>query len=382
MVAGEMIELCAVGDISPGDHYFLAGCGVASTFNARDPNFLFEKIKPLIEGSDITFANLEGVLSYHGLDTGDIESVSFRGSPKMATSLSKAGFTILNIANNHILQHGRKPFEETVELLEQNRITPLGLASSNGFSSSPVYLEIGGFRIGFLGYSLVTENYCPKEKLYASGPVGLIIKDILKLSEEVDYTIVSLHHGLEGINRSSPYESFLSRMFIDAGAKVVLGHHSHVFQAVEIYKEGIICHSLGNFLFDLMWYAPLKYSAVLKIRLWPDRSDFTVHPLKINRHFQPTPLEGEEKTIYQLKIDQLNNFLQVVDYEMDSYKYYTELRAVQKYLVCRKLLFFFIHIFKGNCYLKIQFILRKIRIRIFEKVSKSMISMIFMTWKS
>ena len=365
----QLVTVTAVGDISPGDHYFLPGCGVKGIYQKNEPDFLFKKIKPLICDSDITFGNLEGVLSNFNLNEKDIESRSFRGDPEMAASLKSAGFDILNIANNHILQHGEKAFFETVDKLIDCNIIPLGLVDNSCFFSKPVFFKKNGLNVGFIGYSLVPEAYSQNLGLYANVSLEKIIKDISKLSVKVDHLIVSLHYGLEAMSRPSACGMLLTKKMIDAGARVVLCHHSHVFQPIERYKKGIICHSLGNFIFDLMWYAPLKEGALIKLYLWPDRVDYTLHPFVINKNFQPVLMEKTKAATYLMNVDKNLSTVLLEQMEYYNYKYYSDFILLGHKLSYKKIIFILKNLFKGYFLLRLQFLVKKVWNRIL-KISK------------
>lgn len=355
------IEIVAVGDISLGEHYFLSGCGPRSIAEQKGPDYLFDKIREQLITGDIVFGNLECVLSDYNLDAQDIESVVFRGSPDMVQGLKRAGFNVLNIANNHILQHGPNAFRDTVSHLTAHKIFPLGLRQGGSFSTKPVTFEIRGTRIGILGYSIVSEQYEPNNTLYAASTVENILTDIKRLATEVDVVIVSCHLGMEAMDHPSPYVANLARCFIDNGVRIFLGHHPHVFQKVEEYNEGLICYSLGNFIFDLRWYAPLNWGAVAKIQIWPDRNlTYTLLPFRTNVNFQPLPLIGNESEEYLNRIRKLIAPSQYCDFEKTSYSYYAEVARLERYLFIKRILFFFSHLLKGNFYLKIRFFINKI----------------------
>src|SRR5688500_6970833 len=119
--------LVAVGDISFGDHFVCASFGVDSMLRTKRNLDVFENVKAILRGRDIVFANLETVLSEAGLERARLDSMHMRGRPQYITQLESGGFNVMNVANNHMLQHGRRAFEETIELLKSHRILPVGL---------------------------------------------------------------------------------------------------------------------------------------------------------------------------------------------------------------------------------------------------------------
>ena len=173
------ITLCAVGDLMLGDHPVVFGHGVRSRLGKEGKRWLFSKAHKAWEGADIVFGNLESVLSNTGMVTGDLKSSEMRGRPETVHSLAEAGFNILNVANNHILQHGEAAFSETIDLLKQNGIASVGLRSVDGrFYSQPCHVERKGITVGFLGYSFQKEKHTKKPPLYAVAQEDKINADV------------------------------------------------------------------------------------------------------------------------------------------------------------------------------------------------------------
>jgi gamma-polyglutamate biosynthesis protein CapA len=345
------IEIAAVGDISLGDHLLCLGFGVRSTIETKGHKFIFAYVKDTLKQSDIIFGNLEVVLSGHGLTKNKIESMVLRGQPEAINTLKNAGFNVLNIANNHSLQHGSVAFNETVHLLEKNFIDVVGLFYKNNFSTIPIIKEFKQIKIGFLGYSFVKEQYFKEEPLYSIGNIENIKGDIKRLQQQVDFVIVSCHWGMELIDRPSIDIIRLAREMVDSGANIIFGHHPHVFQGIEKYKDGIIFYSLGNFVFDLMWWEPCLQSAIIKIYLIKDNPiTYNIIPVKINKIYQPVLLETNktnkflsyiEKTIDRISID-----LDVYPDEICLKEYYKEVAKLENILKYKKTLYLISHLHK------------------------------------
>lgn len=295
------ISLKAVGDISFGDSAKCFGFGVKRIVEENGADFVFDKIKGQLD-SDIVFGNLETVLSDEGLIPYDFHSDQMRGATQCVDALSSAGFNVLNIANNHMLEHGEAAFWDCIERLKRKNIAIVGLRGDGEYSTEPAILEIRGEKIGFLGYSFEEDNrlgrladpdysYCTEpERIYA---------DVERLKHEVDFVIVSLHWGLEFAVRPSAYLVKIARRVVDAGSNIILGHHSHVVQCVEEYRGGVICYSLGNFIFDMLWNKLCRRSMLVQFELQDGKIDKTsVHPVIINRTYQPEFDTDENAKLY------------------------------------------------------------------------------------
>jgi gamma-polyglutamate biosynthesis protein CapA len=290
------IILNAVGDVWFGDHPVVIGHGINSTGKKLGVNYFFKKVTPLFRTADIVFCNLETVLSEKGLKKYYLPSVEMRGFPECVNALKSGGFNLVNVANNHIAQHGLEAFYDTLRILTDNEIQYIGLDSKQG--SIPFIFNKDGFMVAFLGYSMHPEQYFSGKVPYSQRHNGNdIVQEVCKVKERFHVPIVvSLHWGKEFIRFPSNEQVDLAHELIDQGVDVVLGHHSHVLQGIEEYKNGLIAYSLGNFLFDF-WEEKTKRSMILKIMLDAHGvSGFEVCPVYIEENFQPVEAASKRRT--------------------------------------------------------------------------------------
>uniref|UniRef100_A0A7C4U9V4 CapA family protein n=1 Tax=candidate division WOR-3 bacterium TaxID=2052148 RepID=A0A7C4U9V4_UNCW3 len=158
---------------------------------------------------------------------------------------------IVNIGTNHIKDFGDISIKRTINLLEKNKILHIGAGLNEEESRAPAIIKTKSLKLGFLGYC---KNGIYTAKNNQSGAAPLIYKkiveDINNFKNKVDIIIISLHWGYELSMYPSPEQVELAHSLIDKGVDVIIGHHPHVIQAVEKYKNGVIFYSLGNFLFD------------------------------------------------------------------------------------------------------------------------------------
>jgi len=229
--------LIAVGDIMLGRY-----CNVQMLQN-KDFKYPFLKTADFISSADITFGNLEApiVENCPTTETGMI----FCSRPESVEGLKHAGFDILSIANNHILNYGQKGLDQTKSLLAQNNIFP----SANDL----IVKKTNNINFGFLSFDLLT---------YPNSPVLKKIKDSVS---KVDILIVSLHWGNEYQKKPAEWQKTLAHQAVDAGAKIIIGHHPHVTQPAEKYNNGLVLYSLGNFVFDQPWSEETKKGEIAKI---------------------------------------------------------------------------------------------------------------------
>ncbi len=264
----------------------------------NDYGALFENLE-IFKNDDISFFNLEGPASDTGTDRKNL--YSFRMDPTVLPALSGAGVEIVSVANNHVGDWGRDAYRDTLVRLKENRILYAGGGTSRPEAEEPTVIEKYGIKVGFLGFSDVGPDWMRATEDQA----GLLLannprfEEIIKnASEKVDYLVVSFHFGEEYKTTHNSRQENLARKAVDAGAKIVIGHHPHVVQDEEVYNGAYIAYSLGNLIFDQAFSKNTMESLLLKIKLGRDGT-MTVQRNKVtlNRAFQPEKIiaEKEEK---------------------------------------------------------------------------------------
>ena len=293
MNAGPLI-VTAVGDIMLGDLPACTGFGVGSMIARHGPTFPFLRSRDGLAGSDLTIGNLEVVLSRFDLQSDPFDSCHLRAQPEAVKGLLWAGIDAVNLANNHIMQHGAGAVDETVALLRANRIAFTGLANAERGLANLTIVERRGLRIGLLGYNFRPDKYRRLPRMDAGGDETRILDDLEAARPHTDLRILSLHWGEEFIDRPSGDQVRMGRRFVEAGAQIVLGHHPHIPQGIEEHRGGVIAYSLGNFVFDL-WPERLRRSMILRLRCDdPARITHEVRIATINARWQPELAQGAE----------------------------------------------------------------------------------------
>jgi len=232
------IKILFVGDV-------MMARKVENKIRENNKNFLYPFVNFLkyFKSFDYIVANLEGPISEKGVRVGS--KYSFRMNPKVTIALSRANINILNLANNHIFDYGKVAFEETLKNLDKNKIKYFGN------SYEPLIIEENGTKIGFLGFSDFFKHLEAKEGKIGIAVINENISEIIKkVKKKVDILIVSFHWGEEYKKFANEKQRKLAKTVIDAGADLIIGHHPHVIQNIEKYKNKFIFYSLGNFVFD------------------------------------------------------------------------------------------------------------------------------------
>lgn len=213
-------------------------------------DYPFSRVAALLKSADGVFINLESQLTDQNGETESSRSnLIFCAPPIAARVLKRAGISVVSTANNHAYDYSRRGLRETIENLQREQILLAGTSIDSVGQFPPAILERNNISIGFLAYTQFLNfpgNWEGRVAVYDSTRAR---KEIETLRPGVDLIIVSYHGGGEFAKKPDRKTRKELRSFIDFGADVVLGHHSHVPQGIEAYLGKLIFHSLGNFVF-------------------------------------------------------------------------------------------------------------------------------------
>jgi len=292
-VAGrtEPLRVIAVGDI------MLDGTA-RPVFAQHGYEHAFAAVKHFFHGAAAVFGNLEGPLTDRGTAEQD-KTYVFRSPPApVSRALRAAGFTVLSLANNHTLDYGAEGLAQTQEALETAGIGYTGAGRNLAEARRPVIIEAAGKRLAFLAYSVTLPDHFyagPDKPGTAFAHEAHVRADVRAARQQADIVLVSFHWGQEGKTVLRDYQVQLGHAAIDAGAAAVLGHHPHILQGIERYRDGVILYSLGNFTFG-SYSKQAQVSAVAELVFDGNRvTSLRMHPINVNNfevEFQPKPLTG------------------------------------------------------------------------------------------
>lgn len=324
-----------VGDISLGEYYLSFGHGPRTYIeNGNNP---FSEVNEFFNDHDIMVGNLEACLSDINLKIGEPESEVLRGSPKSIELLKEANFKVLQVSNNHMVQHGKECFEDTVNNLNLAGIEVVGLNNQD-----VLILEISGMKVGFLAASDVPDNTYPRQNLYQKLDKEFINR-VHESVSKVDHLFVMLHWGLESETSPMEYQMVLKSEFERAGVRGIIGTHPHLFYEVSSSESMVFAPSLGDFIFDLNWDYRYKKSGILSCYLENDELTSEILPIAIHNDGCVPKVAGEKVTL------KLNEVTEVYD-----------LGAKMNNQQLKKNVYFFKKILSGNKKLKFMFFLRKL----------------------
>lgn len=289
-VQNQQISLAFVGDV-------MLARNVGKKIVNLGMDYPFSKTRHILSSADIAFANLEGALT-GDRTTGSSKAFIFRSPPSFGKSLVKGGIDIVSLANNHANDGGTKGLIETIGTLERLGIKYVGAGRNHFEARSLRIIEVKGKKIGFLAYTdlanigLSTASATSSRPGVASAQTKAIFDEIKAAKRKVDFLVVSFHWGVEyQIGEPNARQKNLAYSCIDEGADLIVGHHPHVLQKVEVYNGKTIAYSLGNFVFDN--HRPSRAGTMI---LWVDwdpltgKQKITQIPCYI-RSCRPEPVE-------------------------------------------------------------------------------------------
>ncbi|MFP4465800.1 MAG: CapA family protein [Candidatus Goldiibacteriota bacterium] len=263
----------------------------------KGAGYTFEKIRSILANSKINFANLETPVM-RNMEKENYKKVSdkqihFLAREETGGVLAEAGINIVSLANNHALDYGEKGLYSTIKILDENNINYQGVwKGDQTLPNEPYIAEIDNTKAAFFSYSKVShESFAASMDRYGTIPAILkvIRKDIADTRDYADIIIIYLHWGEEYRPVTEKQRVFAARI-IDAGADMVVGSHTHIFQDIEKYKGKYIFYGLGNYIFD-QTAKETKRAGILKISLKDGRIERAgIVPIISNEEFVPHPV--------------------------------------------------------------------------------------------
>lgn len=304
---GETTEILITGD-------FYGGYRIEEFILNKKFIQLFNDFLPFIRNANIAITNLEAPLLKNGnpiKKTGP----AIKAIPETIEAMKYAGFNLLTLANNHIMDFGAEGLLNTLKLCDENEISFVGAGENYQKASQTLYKEINDLKIAFINF---TENEWSTTDDYAPGahPLNPVANyyTILEAKKNADFVFVIVHGGHETYELPSPRMKQTYRFFVDAGADAVIGHHTHCYSGYEVYKGAPIFYSLGNFLFDSKTTRPDSWYSGFAVRLFLskiERPSFEIIPYEQNNLIVGIRiLNKQEKVRFTNELEKLNTIIQ------------------------------------------------------------------------
>ena len=325
-----MPRIILTGDILPADRQHTPGIGPGSQFSKTAGESWLSFFKDFSHDHDLIFGNLESPLVSEEIRIQE-NKTDFAGDSEFAIWLKKAGYDLVSVANNHILEFGEKGLKHTAKSLQEAEVQPVGLFDSEtgsnlvvvernippsippitGGKDTGLFIppsmppKLGGeflepqknlgsvIKIGFAAFNEVHDIEIPETTARLSEQaVKQSIRELKKRG--ADIICLSLHWGNEYVHIPARWQIEFARKAIDLGADLIIGHHPHVIQPVEQYKNGWIFYSLGNFIFDMMWNRSVCTGMMAVLEFDKDGiKSCNRHAVQVQNDYMPVLVEGD-----------------------------------------------------------------------------------------
>lgn len=263
------------GDVYPGESH-------SNFFEQGDATAIFGDVLSEFQTADCSVVNLECAL-FDGNAPIIKNGPALKASTKSINALINAQITAVNLANNHILDHGEEGLRSTMDVCEKSGIMTFGAGPDLQSARKIQVLSVQNIRIGFLGLA-EHEFSIATEESWGASPLDLIdyVRNVRISRPDFDYLVVLLHGGSEHYPFPSPRIMKICRFLIEEGANIVVCQHSHCAGCYEEYHGGHIVYGQGNLLFDEPNQGKMFYEGFLvKLEIEQDgRSSFSLIPFE------------------------------------------------------------------------------------------------------
>ncbi|HNX10683.1 MAG TPA: CapA family protein [bacterium] len=244
----EELKILAFGDM-------MLDRNVGKKIKNNELSFLFNDLEKagLFVNRDLIMANLEGAVTNQGAHYAPQNAYDFAFSPELIAQLKPYGFNFFNLANNHFSDQGEKGVKETRDNLTALGIDHSGSVDAQADGNSVIVKEIQNQEVALVGLSMVYNHF----------DLAKAVKIIKEQKAAGHLVVVSIHWGTEYQHQYNKIQENIGHSLVDAGADIIIGHHPHVIQGMEIYNNHPIFYSLGNFIFDQYFSADTQNGLAL-----------------------------------------------------------------------------------------------------------------------
>ena len=241
-----------VGDVSLADNWF-----IAPVYDERGgiSGILGDKMLKIMTSSDVMIANSEFTVSSRGAKIPN-KMYTFRAKKERLSIYDEMGVDMVTLANNHVYDYGADAFLDMLDAFNEYKIPHIGAGHNIEEAKKPFYFIINGYKFAFVSATraekfILTPGATDTEPgVFRCYDPTDMINLIKELRPNNDYVIPIIHFGRENSHSLEDEQVSSAKAYIDAGADMVVGHHAHTLQGIEIYNDKPIIYNLGNFLFN------------------------------------------------------------------------------------------------------------------------------------
>ena len=312
------LTLSVVGDCTLGtDETFDYDTSLNAYYENYGADYFLQNVKDIFSTDDLTIANFEGTLT--DSDEREDKTFAFKAPASYASILTGGSVEAVNTANNHSHDYGEQSFDDTLAALDDAGIVHFGYDET-------AVMDVKGIKVGLVGIYELYDHLEREQQL----------KDnIAKVKADgAQLIVVIFHWGNETETVPDSNQTTLGRIAIDEGADLVCGHHPHVLQGIETYKDKNIVYSLGNFCFGGN-SSPSDMDTMIYQQTFTIDADgikkdnvTNIIPCSISsaaydgyNNYQPTPAEGDEATRILGKINERSSWISTAEGSTFTAKY-------------------------------------------------------------
>ena len=242
-----------VGDVSLADDWYIIpkyeerGKGVYG--------ILSESVVEIMKNTDVMVANNEFTISNRGSKMPK-KYYTFRAKPERLSIYEEMGVDLVTLANNHIFDYGEEAFLDALTHLKEYNMPYIGAGVNLEEARGAYYFVVNGYKIAFVNatraekFILTPGATDTTPGVFRCYDPTNFVNTISEVKKNSDYVIVLMHWGREDSHELEQVQIDTGKMYIDAGADLLVGSHAHVLQGMEFYNGKLIAHNLGDFIFN------------------------------------------------------------------------------------------------------------------------------------
>lgn len=245
--------LCFAGDINLDDTW----CTMVHM--KQQENGILDCIAPELvqemQEADVMCLNNEFTYST-GEESLPGKAYCFQAAPENVEILKTLGVDTVSLANNHTYDYGPESLHQTLDTLEAAGISYFGAGRNLEEAMEPVYLELDGKTVALVAASRAEKNKMTPQATETEPGIlrcydNTLLKEVIaEAKSNADYCVLFIHWGTEYSTKLEEVQLATGKEYLDTGADVVIGAHSHCLQGMEYYDGKPIIYSLGNYWFN------------------------------------------------------------------------------------------------------------------------------------
>ena len=246
-------RIMANGDLLYHDIIYISAKKSDGTYDFHEN---FEYVKPWLKQADLVIGDFEGTVNKDHYLAG---YPLFNAPGEVMDAIKDAGYQVLDLAHNHILDSQIEGVVSTADAIEKAGMTPVGVYTHESRDKAPLVIkEVNGIKVAILAYSygfngieqsISQEDY---NRYLSDLDEDKMKAEIERAEKEADITIIMPQMGVEYQIEPTEEQKKLYHKMIDWGADIIFGGHPHVVEPAEtVEKEGdkkLIIYSMGNFI--------------------------------------------------------------------------------------------------------------------------------------